>query len=81
MESKNPPSQILVVVNANKEREQNFFFEKLLPIITQEDPYMICLLGRQKYIDIVKTIVIGWVEGVNLFFFSFLLLNLLVSIV
>jgi len=52
----------------------------MLPIIAQEDPYMIWILGQQIYIKIVKTITMGWVEGVNLFFFL-LSMNLLVNMV
>jgi len=43
--------------------------QEVLPIVTQEDPYMIRLLSQQIYIKIVKTITMGWVEGVNLPFF------------
>jgi hypothetical protein len=34
--------------------------QEVLPIISQEDPYMIRLLSRQNYIDIVKTTKVGW---------------------
>jgi hypothetical protein len=37
--------------------------QKMLPIIAQEDPYMIQLFGQQNYIKIVKTTTIRWVEG------------------
>jgi len=58
-------------MNIEEEGEQRHLLQEVLPIITQEDPYMICLLGQQKYVDIVKTIASRWVEGVNLFFLSF----------
>jgi hypothetical protein len=65
-----------------KRVNKDISFKKLLAIIPQEGPYMIHLLGQQKYTDIVKTIVVGWVGGVSLFFFSFLLsMNFLVSII
>jgi hypothetical protein len=41
---------------------------------------MIGLFGQQKYIEIVKTIVVGWVEGVSLPFFL-LSMNVLVNMV
>ncbi len=46
-----------------------------MPIIAQEDPYMIHLLGRLKYINIVKSATTRWLEGVSLpfhIFFPFL---------
>jgi len=39
--------------------------QEVLPIIAQEDPYMIRLLDQQIYIKIVKMIAMGWVEGVK----------------
>ncbi len=38
----------------------------MLPIIAQEDAYVIQLLNQQIYNKIVKTIAMGWVEGVHL---------------
>jgi hypothetical protein len=43
--------------------------QEVLPIIAQEDPYMLHLLGRQKYIDIVKTTIVEWVEALSSFLF------------
>ncbi len=57
-----------------RDGERGHLLQKVLSIFAQEDPYMIHLLGRYKYIDIVKTTVIGWVEGV-----SFLLLHFYLS--
>jgi hypothetical protein len=54
--------------------------QEVLPIIAQEDPYMIRLLSQQIYIKIIKMIDVGWVEGVNLPFFL-LSMNLLVNMV
>jgi hypothetical protein len=58
-------------MNVEEEGEQRHLLQEALPIIAQEDPYVIRLLGQQKYIDIVKTIASRWVEGVSLFFLSF----------
>jgi hypothetical protein len=58
-------------MSAEKEGEQKYLLQEVLPIITQEDPYMIRLFDQQKYIEIVKTTTIGWVEGISLLFFSF----------
>jgi hypothetical protein len=58
-------------MNAEEEGEQRHLMQEVLPIIAQEDPYMTCLLGQQKYIDIVKTTIAEWVEGVSIFFLSF----------
>jgi hypothetical protein len=52
----------------------------MLPIIAQEDPYMIRLFGRLKHIEIVKTTLARWVEEVNLPFFL-LTMNVLVNMV
>jgi len=52
-----------------KKRGSETFVTKNVAIIAQEDPYMIRLLGQQKYIKIVKTTVARWVEGVSLPFF------------
>jgi hypothetical protein len=56
-------------MNVEEEGEQRHLLQKVLPIITQEDMYMIQLLGRQKYIEIVKTTAAGWVEKVSVPFF------------
>jgi hypothetical protein len=70
------------VKNAKEEEERRRVLQEILPIIAQEDPYLICLLGQPKYINIVKTIVVRWVERVIPFFLSFLLsMNLLVNMV
>jgi hypothetical protein len=53
--------------------------QEVLPIIAQEDPYMIRMLGRQKYIKIVKMTTTRWVEGVSLLFFL-LSMTMLVNI-
>jgi hypothetical protein len=58
-------------MNTEEEGEQRHLMQEVLPIIAQEDPYMICLLGQQKYIDIVTTTIARWVEGVSIFFLSF----------
>jgi hypothetical protein len=58
-------------MNVEDEGEQRHLLQEVLPIIAQEDPYVIRLLSQQKYIDIVKTIASRWVEGVSLFFLSF----------
>jgi hypothetical protein len=71
-----------IVKNAKEEREQRHVLQEILPIIAQEDPYLICLLGQQKYINIMKTTAVRWVERINPFFLSFLLsMNLLVNMV
>jgi hypothetical protein len=57
-------------MNVEEEGEQRHLLQ-VLPIIAQEDPYVIRLLGQQKYINIVKTIASRWVEGASLFFLSF----------
>jgi hypothetical protein len=58
-------------MNAKEEGEQRHVLQEVLPIIAQEDPYMIQLFDRQKYIKIIKTIAAGWVEGVSRVFLSF----------
>jgi hypothetical protein len=45
---------------------------KVLPVFALQDPYMIGLLGQQKYIDIVKQSLDGWKRCAVLFFFPFL---------
>jgi hypothetical protein len=53
--------------------ERGHLLYEALSIFAQEDFYMIHLLSQQKYIDIVKAIVTGWVERVNfLLLFSYL---------
>jgi hypothetical protein len=34
--------------------KRRHLLQEALPIFVQEDPYMVQLLGKQKYIDIVK---------------------------
>jgi len=73
--------QIDVAMNAKEEGERRHLLQKMLPIIAQEDPYMIRLLSQQKYIKIVKTTIARWVEGISLPFFlsSMIVLVSLVS--
>jgi len=52
--------------------ERKHLLQEALPIFVQEDSYMIRLLGRQKYINIVKTLT-RWVEGVSFLLFHFYL--------
>jgi hypothetical protein len=70
------PNNLEVMAMAkNKETEHRRLAQKGLPILVQEDPYMIHLLGQQTYIDIVKLVTIRWLEGANLpFYFIFFLL-------
>lgn len=71
-----------IVKNAKEKGKRRRVLQKILPIIAQEDPWLIRLLGQQKYINIVKTTIVRWVERVNPFFLSFLLsMNLLVNMV
>ncbi len=72
--------QTNVVMNVEKERQQRHLLQEVLPIIAQEDSYMILLLCQQKYIEIIKTTPARWVEGVSLPFFL-LSMNLLVNMV
>ncbi len=46
------------------ERDRHYLLLEALSIYAQEDPYMIKLLGRQKYIDIVTKPPEGWEDGV-----------------
>jgi hypothetical protein len=68
------------MMNAKEEGERRHLLQKMLPIIEQEDPYMIWLFSQQKNIKIVKTTTVGWVEGVSLPFFL-LSMTMLVSMV
>jgi len=43
---------------------KGYLVQELLPIHAQEDPYMIQLLGCQRYINIVSNVPIRWVVGV-----------------
>ncbi len=53
--------QTNITMNAKRRKGvKTNLLQEVLPIISQEDPYMIRLLGRQKYIDIVKTTEVGW---------------------
>jgi hypothetical protein len=64
----------IMVMATNKEGERRCLLQNILLIIAQENHYMICLLGRQNYIDIVKLTATGWLKGASfpfLFFFSF----------
>jgi hypothetical protein len=45
----------IMVMATNKEGERMCLLQNVLSIIVQKDPYMIHLLGRQKYINIVKS--------------------------
>jgi len=45
--------------------ERKHLLQKALPIFVEENSYMIHLLGKYIYIDIVKTLATGWVEGEN----------------
>jgi len=81
LELEDPPTQIKVAMNAEEEAEWRHLLKEVLPTIAQ-DSCMIHLLGWQEYINIVKTMATRWVEGVSLFFLSFLFsMNLLVSMV
>ncbi len=58
----------------NKQRKCMRLLQEVLSIIAQEDPYIICLLSWHKYIDIVKSTITRWLEGVTLpfhYFFPF----------
>ncbi len=62
---------------------------ELLPIHAQEDPYMIQLFGRKRYIDIVSNALIGWVARVcssfkfrsSLFFYDYVCVGLLLFVI
>jgi len=41
-------------MQAAMEGDRKHLLHEVLPIHTQEDPYLISLLGQEKYIDIVK---------------------------
>jgi hypothetical protein len=72
--------QMDVAMNVKEEGEQRHLLQEMLPIIAQEDPYMIRLFGQQKYIEIVKITSAGWAGGVSLPFFL-LSMNVLVNMV
>jgi hypothetical protein len=64
----------VMVMATNKQTKCRRLLQKVLPIIVQEDPYMIRLLGRHKYINIVNLTSIRWLERVGLpfhYYFSF----------
>ncbi len=76
-EDSTPKDEVEAVAMHRKgEGERGHLMLEALPIFAQEDPYMISLLGRQKYIDIVTTAAVGWVEGVCFLFLLFLVLFL-----
>jgi hypothetical protein len=54
--SKYPLAQTNIVRNVEEKGERKHLLQEVLPIIAQEDPYVIRLFGQQKYIDVVKTI-------------------------
>jgi hypothetical protein len=74
-EDNTPKDEVEAVAMHRKgEGEPGHLMLEALPIFAQEDPYMIGLLGRQKYIDIVTTAAVAWVEGVCFLFLLFLVL-------
>jgi len=78
IEEDNTPKDAVeaVAMHRKGEGERGHLMLEALPIFAQEDPHMIGLLGRQKYIDIVTTAAVGWIEGVCFLFLLFLLLFL-----
>jgi hypothetical protein len=54
------------------ERDCHYLQLEALSIYAQEDPYMIKLLGWQKYIDIVTKAPIGWIDGVCISYLTYL---------
>ncbi len=58
----------IVVMQACMERNHKHLLQEVLPIYTQEDPYLISLLSWQKYIDIVNKAPTRWVDGVCILF-------------
>jgi hypothetical protein len=44
----------IAAMQASMEGDRKHLLQEVLPIYTQEDPYLIGLLGKEKYIDIVK---------------------------
>jgi len=65
----------IMAMAINKHRKHKRLLQEALLLIVQEDPYMIRLLGRHKYIDIIKSTSTRWLEGVSLpflFFFPFI---------
>jgi hypothetical protein len=53
----------VMAMATNKQRKHSHLLQKVLLLIAQEDPNMICLLGRHKYIDIIKSASTRWLEG------------------
>jgi hypothetical protein len=43
-----------IAMQAGMEGDRKHLLNEVLPIHTQEDPYLIGLLGQQKYIDMIK---------------------------
>jgi hypothetical protein len=43
-----------VAMQASMEGDWKHFIQNVLSIYAQEDPYLIGLLGQEKYIDIIK---------------------------
>lgn len=54
----------VVTTHASMEGDHKHLLHEVLLIYTQEDPYLISLLGQEKYIDIIKKAPTRWVEGV-----------------
>jgi hypothetical protein len=46
------------------EGDHHYLLLNALPIYAQEDPYMIKLLGCQKYMNIITKTPIGWIDGI-----------------
>jgi hypothetical protein len=55
-------------MHACMEVDWKHLLHEVLPIYMQEDPYLIGLLVREKYMDIMKKAPIGWVERVCIHF-------------
>ncbi len=43
-----------IALQVGMEGDQKHLLHEVLPIYAQEDPYLIGLLGQEKYIDIIK---------------------------
>ncbi len=56
----------IVAMQACMEGNRKHLLHDMLPIYAQEDPYLISLLGWEKYIDIVKKAPTRWVKGVRI---------------
>jgi len=54
------------------EGDRHYLLLEALLMYAQEDPYMIKLLGWQKYIDIVTKAPIGWIDGACISYFTYL---------